>query len=1602
MRNKVFGRVLIFTMIFQMIFMNVGINTHAFEIPNDAAVNSAVKWLKQTQNPDGSWGTDLPLLETSAVLSKVSPEVFADNTARDKALSWIQKQKIRNNDDRSRYLSIPEIQLASGVDALVNRMGSDGGWPLSEAYSSNIYDTLLAAETLLLNHTANINPIKSAINYILPLQNYDGGWSYIKDAAPSLYLTAHIIKVLDTFRSKTRLSSEELEIALKKGRQYLLSNLDADNTCGLTKERIKATFYAYEAVRKTDETLSSDMLNKILSTQGSNGSIYNSPELTALFINLLQEDDDDQEISQVEIEDIKIYSYVGSDKREGEPLIAYTDIFFDPILKNYDETQMSYSIIIKDLDAQLIPAEYSSTHAGEYFWNTARNKPGTYSVFVIVYDLNTGIAMDIFEKQFDIQPSFCLQSASLTLSPKYFRLGSAQGVKIGLSLLTQSNTSGVLTVKVVVADETESEIFIENTSTLVCGIDDAGGASGDVTAISPIDFFPTPGVTDKYLVKAMISDENGVLLTTQKVIEVFPPEPEAKTEIDYRINKKMMIPGKDSVTLTFNVAGIGNPDLPDRPPVDLVLSLDDSGSMSGAPWTRTKEAAIEIVSMLQPQDRCAIDLFNRGTIINLTSDINALQNAIRNAPNASGGTPMARSVIAATNILKTSPPGTQRIIMLLSDGAPDNTATARDSVTSASNEEITVHTFGIGSVNQAYMQQLATIGGGAFVYSPSATQIVDMMTEIAGEIFDVSGTNAKLTVTLPNNIFPISNTEITPSPTNRITNADGSVTLEWDYKKIVMGKTIDIGLTFQSNNLPENQTIVLAYDIALIYTDKTDTEIVLDIDPIMIPVGGYRVVADISTDRPEYWAEEDVNITLFAKNYTDPMQEFTGVMDIIDNAGASVTVIDDGIVLNEVHDETQQNYLWNSGLLFSGKYGARLNWYLEGNLIYESVENFIINPTGQLANMVSSDKIEYSANEEVVIRDRISNSFVNYYPSDLVDTVVIEDSSGNVVFSQNIVIGNMFDSFRENIFRWNTAGTEAGQYTIKARLWENGKEVSYDSCTIDILASDMVTVPERITFIKGSIELSPKVVQKSENVNASYSLKNHGNTNISDIETIITVIEPTTLKTVFSMSQIYSLAPDQEIISDFIIPTTDLNDGEYLVLYNAKINNSLIPLNGSGFFVGSLTKSSDITGTLVLSNNKVEAGTALTLQISLKNISGIAAYDIKTKLTIQPLSGGAVEQIGERVWNLNPNAEESFSLLFSTADYSVGEYVISYYSVFGNADTLLDSQLLTIHQITDPLNPTDPKDPTAPADQYANPAQRDAAADRIDPLANSKDMGFADDDIPLGSVKVYQIECIDSKTSDIIYTSDILWSSEGQFYVFAPKLNGWVLTEDEIDYQLVYADDLPETIRFYYHQDSYGTHNQYLFGYPDNTIRMDGEITRAEVAALMFRLIQDDDKEDWTDGDDAMHFTDVSASHWAIREIQYISNLKLVIGYPGGQYRPENPITREEFIKIATIYANLNPENSIQSTAGTWSKPYIDNALSNSFITGHPDGNLGLTDSLTRAQAVAILNRILNRKCSEDEGVLLNTYYSDASAAHWAFNDIAEAAATHRYSREGR
>ena len=195
-------------------------------------------------------------------------------------------------------------------------------------------------------------------------------------------------------------------------------------------------------------------------------------------------------------------------------------------------------------------------------------------------------------------------------------------------------------------------------------------------------------------------------------------------------------------------------------------------------------------------------------------------------------------------------------------------------------------------------------------------------------------------------------------------------------------------------------------------------------------------------------------------------------------------------------------------------------------------------------------------------------------------------------------------------------------------------------------------------------------------------------------------------------------------------------------------------------------------------------------------------------------------------------------------------------------------------------------------------------------------------------------------------------------------------------------------------------HTAYLSGYPNNLFGPDCDMTRAEVAQMFYNLLLDKDVPI------TAAFDDVDSGAWYAEAVNTLASLGMINGVGSNCYEPERTITRAEFTAIAMRFTHLETdgENIFSDVhEDEWFYDIVVGSIQYGWICGYPDGTFRPYNTITRAEVITIVNRMLGRSADMeyvDSHVDSVRQFSDLKRVHWAYYDIVEATNGHTYRKD--
>jgi hypothetical protein len=196
------------------------------------------------------------------------------------------------------------------------------------------------------------------------------------------------------------------------------------------------------------------------------------------------------------------------------------------------------------------------------------------------------------------------------------------------------------------------------------------------------------------------------------------------------------------------------------------------------------------------------------------------------------------------------------------------------------------------------------------------------------------------------------------------------------------------------------------------------------------------------------------------------------------------------------------------------------------------------------------------------------------------------------------------------------------------------------------------------------------------------------------------------------------------------------------------------------------------------------------------------------------------------------------------------------------------------------------------------------------------------------------------------------------------------------------------------------THKAYVVGVGENRFAPEKNMTRAEAAQMFYNLLEEKDVAI------TKAFPDVPADAWYAKAVHTLASLGLVSGYPDGLFHPGANITRAEILTATVHFTDPAADREAYTQfpdvpAAHWAYTMVHTATTLGWIAGYPGGQFRPDRDISRAEAVTMVNKALERYPDKQfiDGHPGITRFTDVDEGHWAYYEIIEAYHTHDYSR---
>ena len=654
--------------------------------------------------------------------------------------------------------------------------------------------------------------------------------------------------------------------SLPLANEYLISK--ESEIIGNDEESLMNLLMITIALTEIDANRTLQRIEKAGKEIKQDGSLNQDECLTAMFVYAIDEYltfvRDESVISGPQITGIAINS--------DENINAYTDIKVVPEIIGINDEKHKVSVCMGNASTAYVKG--TETDDG-YVINTKNMKPGEYYIVTMVTDKESGQVLAIKRKQVEISEGIKIFKSVLNYSPKAVSVNTKKEIKFKLKAEMGTNTDTDIDININVENQNGENVYKDNRN-----ID--ADANTKYIECNDFSFMSQADTDDLYTVTVRYKNKNTVIKTDRALIKVFDEENENRIDIKYEADKDEITDDDKYVNVKFDMQGIGLSENIKRRPMDIVIILDNSGSMRTEDWKNAEEGAKIIVNYMQPEDRALIRYINKGNAITaFSNDKEYLNEVLNRGVWLWGGTPIYGSINNSINDFKNSE-NRDKVIYLFSDGERSADSGTLN-VKQITEQNITIYSVFLESnasessraEAKKTMQYIADISDGVALSAPTNDEIAECVAKLANDIFMVAGKNIELKMKLNKDINP-DDIEFSNAADEIIKNDDGTNTLLFKTGYISVGQDNNMEMKMPVSVSGNEEIINLMDEITLSYTNENDEKVELKLDPLTIK---RKITTEIVETEPEtkQSTEETVDKkTTYAKNILPKESEKQG------------------------------------------------------------------------------------------------------------------------------------------------------------------------------------------------------------------------------------------------------------------------------------------------------------------------------------------------------------------------------------------------------------------------------------------------------------------------------------------------------------------------------------------------------------------------------------------------------------------------------------------------------------------------------------------------------------------------------------------------------
>ena len=324
-------------------------------------------------------------------------------------------------------------------------------------------------------------------------------------------------------------------------------------------------------------------------------------------------------------------------------------------------------------------------------------------------------------------------------------------------------------------------------------------------------------------------------------------------------------------------------------------------------------------------------------------------------------------------------------------------------------------------------------------------------------------------------------------------------------------------------------------------------------------IGEGSVGSSIATDREGYQADQNVIVTTSILNSVD---QFEGryTVAITDTAGYDVVQLADETLGPLAYAEQVNNeYLWNTGDIYAGRYLAIINVFDElDEVVSTQITMFEVGSSNTVEASVATDRASYPGNSDVRVTGTIDIVSGNAVFSNAVATLQILAEDLTIMAESSYVLADMLVGNTTSVkLDWNTGLEALGTYSVQLTVMQNAEEVASVTNTFNIESSGIA--------VSGTLNLDNTRPDLGADVTATYSINNLGNAEVTDLPVTLSVIDTQTLSVLISEEVSLSIPVAESVPAEWTFSTNDLTLRDYTVRLQANVEGETQQLASASF-----------------------------------------------------------------------------------------------------------------------------------------------------------------------------------------------------------------------------------------------------------------------------------------------------------------------------------------------------------------------------------------------------------------------------------------------------